>query len=286
MQPSTSNGTGAIVRTTGAKLTTPDIGAATATSITTAALSVTALSDGKIPYHASDASGLADGPTKTDVDSAVSLKHAAVTIDGTSPLSLSTQAISLKNDAAEAITEVDTGALADSDTVVPTSKAIKDALIQANVTGLKTSDGPTFDHAHMTNGLLERDRSVAMGEWINVAYSAGNFTAGTGTWTVEEEDQLTLKYTLIGKTAILVLTLVNTTVSDITAYLAVALPFTSTGTIVGSLCRIIENGVQKSGFPYMSASGSKLYIYILGASFAAAGADKTTIQLTFITEIT
>lgn len=212
--------------------------------------------------------------------------HAAVTIDGTSPLSLSTQAISLKNDAAEAITEVDTGALADSDTVVPTSKAIKDALIQANVTGLKTSDGPTFDHAHMTNGLLERDRSVAMGEWINVAYSAGNFTAATGTWTVEEADQVTLKYTLIGKTAILVLSLSNTTVSDTTAYLAVTLPFTSAEVIVGSLCRIIENGVQKSGFSYMSASGSKLYIYILGASFAAAGADKTTIQLTFITEIT
>lgn len=176
MQPSTSNGTGAIVRTTGAKLTTPDIGAATATSITTAALSVTALSNGKIPYHVSDASGLADGPTKTDVDSAVSLKHAqqhaitstsdhtstatsgqilkadtnglpvdatntdadvasavslkhpALTIDGTSPLSLSTQAISLKNDAAAAITEVDTGTLANSDTVVPTSKAVLTAI--------------------------------------------------------------------------------------------------------------------------------------------------------------
>ncbi len=48
-----------------------------------------------------------------------------LTIDGTSPLSLSGQAISLKNDAAAAITEVDTGTLADSDTVVPTSKAVK-----------------------------------------------------------------------------------------------------------------------------------------------------------------
>jgi hypothetical protein len=86
---------------------------------------LTDLSDGRIPYHVNDTTGLADGPTKTDVDSAVSLKHAAVTIDGTSPLSLSTQAISLKNDAAAAVTEVDTGALAASDTVVPTSKAVK-----------------------------------------------------------------------------------------------------------------------------------------------------------------
>ncbi|MFH1616906.1 MAG: hypothetical protein ABIG61_17710, partial [Planctomycetota bacterium] len=36
---------------------------------------LSALSDGKIPYHIDDVTGLADGPTKTDVDSAVSLKH-------------------------------------------------------------------------------------------------------------------------------------------------------------------------------------------------------------------
>lgn len=53
--------------------------------------------------------------------------HTAVTIDGTpSPLSLSGQAISLKNNAGSpaAITAVDTGTLADSDTVIPTSKAV------------------------------------------------------------------------------------------------------------------------------------------------------------------
>jgi hypothetical protein len=54
--------------------------------------------------------------------------HPALTIDGTSPLSLSGQAISLQNDAAAAITEVDTGALANSDTVIPTSKAVKTAI--------------------------------------------------------------------------------------------------------------------------------------------------------------
>ncbi len=36
---------------------------------------LSALSDGKIPYHVNDATGLADGPFKIDVDSAVSLKH-------------------------------------------------------------------------------------------------------------------------------------------------------------------------------------------------------------------
>lgn len=83
------------------------------------------LSDGVIPYNVDADTGLADGPTKTDVDDAVTKKHAAVTIDGTSPLSLSTQALSLKNDADAAITEVDTDTLADSDTKIPTSKAVK-----------------------------------------------------------------------------------------------------------------------------------------------------------------
>lgn len=45
-------------------------------NVTAATLKATNLSDGKIPYHVSDTDGLADGPTKTDVDDAVSKKHA------------------------------------------------------------------------------------------------------------------------------------------------------------------------------------------------------------------
>lgn len=55
----------------------------------------------------------------------VKLYAAAIAIDAPSPLSLSGQSLSLKNDADAKITEVDTGALADSDTVIPTSKAVK-----------------------------------------------------------------------------------------------------------------------------------------------------------------
>ena len=54
--------------------------------------------------------------------------HSAVSIATPSPLSLSTQTLSLKNDAAAAITEVDTGALAASDTKIPTSAAVRTAV--------------------------------------------------------------------------------------------------------------------------------------------------------------
>jgi hypothetical protein len=65
MLTKTSSGTGAIVRTTNPTLT----------GAKTDSLVITALTDGKIPYHKDDTDGLVDGPTKTDVDSAVSLKH-------------------------------------------------------------------------------------------------------------------------------------------------------------------------------------------------------------------
>jgi hypothetical protein len=86
------------------------------------------LTDDYIPYHVDDSTGLANGPTKTNVDSAVSLKHAAVTVSA--PINLSGQALSLVNNAGSpgTITAIDVGVLANSDTVVPTSKAVTTAI--------------------------------------------------------------------------------------------------------------------------------------------------------------
>jgi hypothetical protein len=47
----------------------------TTASPTFATTKLTGLSDGYIPVHTSDTVGLVNGPIKTDVDSAVSLKH-------------------------------------------------------------------------------------------------------------------------------------------------------------------------------------------------------------------
>lgn len=52
-------------------------------------------------------------------------------------------------------------------------------------------------------GIRERGRSVAMGEWAAPAYSAGDYTGTTGTWTVESGDVGTFRYTLLGKTMVL-----------------------------------------------------------------------------------
>jgi len=54
--------------------TPQDLGTTNSPTFSTVKLS--GLTDGYIPYHVNDATGLADGPTKANVDSAVSLKHA------------------------------------------------------------------------------------------------------------------------------------------------------------------------------------------------------------------
>jgi hypothetical protein len=52
--------------------------------------------------------------------------------------------------------------------------------------------------------IIERQRTTALGEWTAVPYSQANFsTNSAATWTIDAADQVTLAYTLIGKTMIL-----------------------------------------------------------------------------------
>jgi len=127
------------------------------------------LTDDYIPYHVNDATGFANGPTKTNVDSAISLKHAAVTVSA--PISISTQALSLVNDAAATVTEIDTGALANSDTVIPTSKAVTTAI----AAGPKIVAWVNFDGTTNTAGYCTIRASY------NVTSVADN---GTGDYTI------------------------------------------------------------------------------------------------------
>jgi hypothetical protein len=76
--------------------------------------------------------------TEVLLESATDLKHAAVTVSA--PIALSTQALSLVNNAGApaTVTALDIGALANSDTVVPTSKAVTTALAaKLSITSLK-----------------------------------------------------------------------------------------------------------------------------------------------------
>jgi hypothetical protein len=75
-----------------------------------------------------------------------------------------------------------------------------------------------------SGGVTELGRSAAMGYGINVAYSAANFTAGAGAWTVDAGDQVILRYTLVGKTMLLMFYLNTTSVSVATNELRIKIP--------------------------------------------------------------
>ena len=75
-----------------------------------------------------------------------------------------------------------------------------------------------------TGAITERGRTVPMGEWISIPYSAANFSATGGTWTVEAGDYIRCEYTLIGKTAILSFWFDDTTVSGTATELLMTLP--------------------------------------------------------------
>ena len=155
----------------------------------------------------SDSVSLSTVKADADVADAISKKHSAVTVSA--PISLSGQALSLVNDAAAAITEIDTGALANSDTVIPTSKAVTTAIAGVG-SGDVTSSSNLTDHCLVrgdggakgiqTTGIVVDDsgRMVNTSQpaflaYINATQSNvtgdGTFWNATGAFWTEVYDQ-------------------------------------------------------------------------------------------------
>jgi hypothetical protein len=72
--------------------------------------------------------------------------------------------------------------------------------------------------------LYEKQRTTPLGHWKTYPYSAGNFTANTGTWTVEAGDVTNLTYMLIGKTLFVDFNLLGTSVSGSPTQLRILIP--------------------------------------------------------------
>lgn len=115
--------------------------------------------------------------------------------------------LSVINDAAGAITEFDTGALADLDTVIPTSKAVKtyadgkitdttDIIKDTHIdwgTGANQVSGADvpLDTTNFNNNLSGTDTNVqtAMETLDELTASGGDWVAATGTWSHSEGTQ-------------------------------------------------------------------------------------------------
>lgn len=118
---------------------------------------------------------------KSNTDSAISLKHAAVTVSA--PIAISTQAISLVNNAVSpaTVTAIDIGALANTDTVVPTSKAVTTKLGNylplAGGTMVGELVGTTFDTTTASGAYQLNNVNVL---WLGAGAYSTNLIGGNG----------------------------------------------------------------------------------------------------------
>lgn len=147
-------------------------------------------------YRASDTAFLLDFGGTT----AFNFKYAAAGVAG-NPIAF-TSAMSISSSGGITATGLIT---ANGGITVNNSAQFNNGLIA--VSGIAASSGSINAAAGtvIANlGFSERGRSALLGEWTNVAYAAGNFTAsGAMTWTVTAAQQITYGYTLIGKTMVL-----------------------------------------------------------------------------------
>lgn len=98
------------------------------------------------------------------------------------------------------------------------------------VTGALSSTGAIACGPVTSSGaIIEYSRAVALGHWIDVPYTAGNFTGVGAAWTVEAADQVQYTYTIIGRTAIVRLKILAATTGNGATELRVTLPFTAVG---------------------------------------------------------
>ena len=163
--------------------------------------------------------------------------------------------------------------------------------------GINAADGGNnadrLKYVAVTDGVYEAARTAAAGYWTAVAFSAGNFTADVGTWTVDSGDVLQNQYTLIGKTLFWKLAVSASDVSNAGAILRATLPASLTtasadiGTHVGRASDAGGATVASAISWDASATFVRLYSTITGTvGFAITAGDNTAVLFSVQIEVT
>lgn len=129
--------------------------------------------------------------------------------------------------------------------------------------------------------------SHIQGTWIDVPFSAGNFTATTGTWTVESGDQLTYSYVIINGTITISLVLTTTTVSAITAELLVTIPESFITIIRQDMMGYCSSGggATEPMQTYVTNGGTQIHLVRFNTNWAIGAGNDTTIVVTIVVGI-
>jgi hypothetical protein len=114
------------------------------------------------------------------------------------------------------------------------------------------------DRAVLSSTMTERARTVPMGEWIAVPFSAANFTgAGAMVWTVNAGNVQTNRYTLIGKTLIWTVYINASTLSGTAdGQIGITIPggFTSAAGRGANAVAQLYDGTARRGMVYVGGS--------------------------------
>jgi hypothetical protein len=160
---------------------------------------------------------------------------------------------------------------------------------------VKTTSTPTFStltttttatagtYLVGTSGVKERGRLPAMGEWITVPHTAGDFTASSGSWTVDGADLSVAEYTLVGKTMTFSALINSSDVSSATATLQVLIPGSkvAASTMSANGHYLDAGGTSGSCLVYVAASGTQVVVQKHdGADWTSTTGDNTNIWFT------
>lgn len=125
-------------------------------------------------------------------------------------------------------------------------------------------DGTGTTGTILDQALFHSVRDYAGVAWTDVAFSAGNFTANNSmTWTLASGDQTTFTYVEHGKTMIISVLLVTTTVGGTpSTQLRIAVP---NGRTIQTTCRGVfngtDNGTDITGMWEASAGNTYIALY-------------------------
>lgn len=137
-------------------------------------------------------------------------------------------------------------------------------------------------------GLFDQSRTTAIGEWTDVAFASGNFTAsGSMTWTVQSADQITFEYMLIGHTMFLSVYLDSTTVGGTASnQLFIKIPggFSAAKKVQG-MSLGFDNGTAVSTFTRVSAGGTTVEVGKSDVSNFALSTNNTFIRVIMAFEV-
>jgi hypothetical protein len=133
----------------------------------------------------------------------------------------------------------------------------------------------------MAGAITERNRSAPMGEWISVPYSAANFIAASGTWTVPSGNVFSYHYTLIGKTMTLSF-FCQGTLSTATASLSVKIPGGYVSALQQQILGVMHQGAWVPGHVGIMPGATTITLYASANAGAwISGTTYTSFVFTF-----